>query len=225
MLHDGVFPSFWRSQDSILSGKARVKYDSLMEASRHPGTSFAITPQDSLVAPKPARHTQVSPNRRRAEFWYYRLTNHLRYKQSWQDFFITDLLFKCKYAIRLQHAFILQSLFKQQSRSSTWHASSVGSITFTSLAASRRSSFINFASIYICPNAFKPNPNHRIENALPEVYWGEVAELLFNNVLQRRGIWDALRMRFDGAGQVFQNKRWWSFFCGQRVEQSREAAI
>lgn len=67
MLHDGVFSSFCRSQDSSLSGKARVKYDSLMEASLQPGISFTITPQDSLAAPKPARHTQVSPNKRRAK--------------------------------------------------------------------------------------------------------------------------------------------------------------
>lgn len=48
-----VFSSFCRSQDSSLSGKVRVKWDSLTKASLQPWLSFT-TPQDSVTAPNPA---------------------------------------------------------------------------------------------------------------------------------------------------------------------------
>lgn len=68
MLHEGVFSSFCTSQDSILSGKARVRYDSLMEASLQPLVSFTEIPLDSLLA---ARHTQLSPGREQSYYTFY----------------------------------------------------------------------------------------------------------------------------------------------------------
>lgn len=75
MLHDGVFSFFCRSQDSSLSEKARVKYDSLMMASLQPRLSFIGLPQDSLET-KPARHAKLSPNNRQTEQGEYMSNIH-----------------------------------------------------------------------------------------------------------------------------------------------------
>lgn len=67
MLHDGDVSFFCRSQDSSLSEKARVRYDSLMKASLQPRLSFTGLPQESLET-KPDRHTQLSPSKQGARW-------------------------------------------------------------------------------------------------------------------------------------------------------------
>lgn len=53
------------SQTSTLPGKVSVRWYSLMTASVHPQVFGPETPQDSteVAVTKPARHTQLSPNR------------------------------------------------------------------------------------------------------------------------------------------------------------------
>lgn len=154
MLQDGVFSFFWRSQDSTLSRKARVKNDSVMNASLQPRNSLEMN-----VA-KPAKHTQLSSNRQGTAAHRLMVTNTS--KATEQRRFLHALInlpSKCEHALLLQLALIRQIL-PRQPLLSPWPLSSVGVITLTSLAALLLLSA--FSWTHICPNALKPNPNQRI---------------------------------------------------------------
>lgn len=157
ILHDGFFSSFRRSHDSSLSLKVRTRCESLMETSRQPRLSFSTKLQNSLLAPNPARLTQqLSPTLRRQNWigtsWVTECVVH-----RWLDYWI-DLPSDCRAALRLQQALIWRShLFTS--------VSSVGVIRFTSVTVSLHV-LLCASSKRICPKALKPNPNHRIGNAL-----------------------------------------------------------
>lgn len=157
MLHDGLSSFFRRSQQSILSGKARLKYDSLTRASLQPRLSSLQTAEG---CPEPARRTQPSPDGGREE---ERLQGGRRRAEV--TYCLTDSPSTFKDALLLQHA-LITLVFTQRSPLSSWPLSSVGWKTLTSSAPPSPSSSDNFSRTHICPNALKPNPNHRIDNTL-----------------------------------------------------------
>lgn len=165
IVHVGLFSSFRRSHNSSLSLKARTRCESLMEASRQPRLAFTTKLHNSLVAPNPARlKQQPSPTGRREDWIGTWITHEWRNAMCcWQKgrktaWIWLDLPSKCREALRLQQALIWRShLFTS--------VSSVGVRRFTSSTVSSHA-LLGASSKRICPKALKPNPNHRIGNAL-----------------------------------------------------------